>query len=108
MSMLPVPFSEDPQGFTSRQLAKARKLQTDTELAVFRHALGAEAMADMDRADSNAVFDATRTSLEHELELLEFGLRQAGGSPAKAELVARAANLLSNCNNQRLTRRFGG
>jgi len=106
--MLPAPFSSDPGGFSPRQLERARRDQVSTELAIHRHSLGAQAMAEMDRADTQAVTDATRTALEEEIELLDFGLNRAGTSVAKAELVARHVNRLSNINNQRLTRRFGG
>jgi hypothetical protein len=108
MSMLPVPFNDDSGGFTSRQVAKARRAQASTSIAVYRHGLEAQALADMDRADSQAASDATRMSLEEELDLFDFGMSRVGGSAAKAELVARHVNRLSAINNRRLTRRFGG
>jgi hypothetical protein len=62
----------------------------------------------MDMADTRAVADATRVALEEEIDLLDYGLRLAGSSAAKAELVARHVNRLSNIDNARLSRRFGG
>ena len=49
-----------------------------------------------------------RTSLDEELNLLEWGLHRArDGSAAKNELVARKVNMLSTINNRRIARRFG-
>lgn len=109
MSMLPVPFgSAERDAVSSRQLAKARRAQEGTELVVFEHTLQAQALADMDRADTQAVTDATRTALEEEMDLLDYGLARTNGSAAKAELVARHVNRLAAINDRRLTRRFGG
>lgn len=109
MPMLPAPYRGTERDVASlRQLAKARRAQEGTELVVFEHTLKAQAMADMDRADSQATADATRTALEEEIDLLDYGLARTNGSAAKAELVARHVNRLAAINDRRLTRRFGG
>ncbi len=105
---LPVPFASEPGGFSSRGLERARKSQEGAALAVFDHTVRAQAIAEMDMADTHAIADATRVALEEEIDLLDHGLRLAGSSAAKAELVARHVNRLSNINNARLSRRFGG
>jgi hypothetical protein len=108
MSRLPVPFGSEPRGFSSRGLEKARRAQESASLTVFDHTVRAQAMAEMDMADSRAVADATRVALEEEIDLLDHGMRLAGASAAKAELVARHVNSMSNSNNRRLQARFGG
>lgn len=108
MAMLPVPFNNDPGGgLTSRQLAKARRVSANASLSVHRHNEEARALAEMDATDSQAAGDASTVALECELDLLDYGLARAGGSVAKAELVARHVNRLSAINNRRITRRFG-
>lgn len=92
----------------SGQLARAVAAQSETELAIFEHSLGARHAAERDRIDSQAAGDVMRTALEEELGLLDWGTEEASGSQAKAELVARKVSLLSNINNRRIERRFGG
>jgi hypothetical protein len=102
------PFIEDePSHLTKRQAAKANRDQASTELAVFRYGLRTHAEAAMDRLDSEAVADASRTALEEELDLLDFGMGRAGQSAAKAAIVARHVEKLVSINDRRLTRRFG-
>ena len=107
MSLLPAPLN-DVTGLTPRQVAKARRAQASTELAVFRHALQTRALAEVDRLDSQAVADASRAALEEEFDLLDYGLSRAGQSAAKAELVARHVERMAAINNRRITERFGG
>lgn len=107
MSQSLVPFDEGSGWLTNRQLARARRSQLSTELAVFRHGLQAQAQAEMDRQDTQAVADASRTSLDEELALLRDGLAQAGLSAAAIELAARKVEMLANINNRRIARRFG-
>jgi|ERR1039458_4967950 hypothetical protein len=90
-----------------RQLAQALRAQHRAELTVFRHGLAARVQAECDRIDSQAAGDALRTALDEEVDLLDYGLRRANGSLAKAELVARKVEMLANINNRRISRRFG-
>ena len=105
MSTLPVRFGDDPP--TGRDLARAARDRSRAELAIYRHGLGARYRAEADRLDAQALSDAAQTSLEEELNLLDYGLRRAAGSAAKAELVARKVEMLSSINNRRIGRRFG-
>lgn len=107
MSQSLVPFDDGSGWLTSRQLARARRAQLSTDLAVFRHGLQAQAQAEMDRQDTQAAGDASRASLDEELGLLRDGLAQAGQLAAGIELVARKVELLSNIDNRRIARRFG-
>jgi hypothetical protein len=107
MSLLPVPL-DDSTDLTPRQLAKARRAQTRAGLHVFSYALEARTRAEVDRLDSQAVADASRTALDEEVDLLDYGLAQAGGSAAKVALVARHVERLAAINDRRITRRFGG
>jgi hypothetical protein len=107
MTQHPVPF-DDSGGSSPRLIAKAKRAKESNDLAVYRYDLGAAARALMDQADSWAAHDANRTALECELDLLDYGLARTGGSAAKAELVARTVSRLSNINDRRITRRFGG
>jgi hypothetical protein len=91
----------------SRQLAKAVQAQERTELAIFEHHLQARYLAEVDRIDSAAIADVTKAALEEELRILEWGLEQAAGSPAKAELVSRMVSLQSKIDSGRIARRFG-
>lgn len=103
-----VPSGSGMDGFSSRALEKATRAQESATLTVFEHTVKAQAIRDMDIADSHAVTDATRVALEEEIDLLDYGMRLAAGSPSKAEIVARHSNRLSNSNNRRLQARFGG
>jgi hypothetical protein len=49
-----------------------------------------------------------RAALDEELDLLDYGLRRANGSLARAELVARKVEMLASINNRRVGQRFGG
>jgi hypothetical protein len=107
MSLLPVPF-DDGQGPTPRHVAKARRAKEASDLEVYRYSLGARARAQIDQYDSQAAGDASRTALEEEMDLLDYGLSRTGGSAAKAELVARHVSRLATINDRRITQRFGG
>jgi hypothetical protein len=76
------------------------------ELTAFRHGLTAAVLAECDRQDAQAVAEACEASLDCELDLLDYGLRRANGSAAKAELVARKVERLAALNDRRITRRF--
>lgn len=106
MSFLPVPINDDG-GLTPRQMRKAQRIHAGASLAVFQHAVGAQSIADMDRADSQAIGDASRTALDEELDLLDYGLARAGRSAAKTELVARHVERMAAINDRRITKRFG-
>jgi hypothetical protein len=105
MSNLPVRLSETGH---SRQVAKAVQAQERTELAVFEHHLQARYLAEVDRIDSAAIGDVTKAALEEEMNVLDWGLTQAAGSAAKAELVSRLVSLQSKIDSARIARRFGG
>jgi hypothetical protein len=103
----PLVLSESGGALSPYQMKRAGRVKAKTELAVFRHALAARAQSEMDRLDSQAVADASRTALEEELDLLDYGLARAGQSAAKVELVARHVEQLAAINNRRIARRFG-
>lgn len=107
MSLLSNPLPDDTGGLTSRQLTKARRAQTGAALALFHHGLSARTQAEKDRQDAEAAADASRTSLEEELNLLDYGMARAGQSAARLELVSRHVERLSAINNRRISRRFG-
>jgi hypothetical protein len=98
----------DEVGLSSRQVAAARRSEASQALEVHRYSLGARARAEIDMIDSQAVADASRTALDEEVGLLEYGLARAGGSAAKTELVARHVERMAAINDRRITRRFGG
>ncbi len=106
MPMLPAPL-DDAAGLTPRQMAKARRAQTSTELAIFDHRLKARLRAEVDQLDGQALADASRASLEEELDLLDYGMARAGTSAARLDLVARHVERMATINNRRITRRFG-
>ena len=105
MNNLPARLSDLPG--TSRQVTKAIQAQEQTELAVYEHHLAAHYLAEVDRIDGEALAEVVKSSLDEELSLLDWGLTQAAGSPAKAELVSRKVSLLSSANSRRIARRFG-
>jgi hypothetical protein len=92
---------------TPLQSAQAARTVRRSELAAFRHGLGAAVQAECDRQDTQAVADACSTALDAELDLLDWGMHRAGNSAAKAELVARKVSRLAAINDSRITRRFG-
>ncbi|HEV3322108.1 MAG TPA: hypothetical protein VG147_07970 [Solirubrobacteraceae bacterium] len=107
MSQSLVPFDDGSGWLSNRQLARAHRAQLSTDLAVFRHGLQAQAQAEMDRHDTQAIADASRGALDEELALLRDGLAQAGQSAAAIELVARKVELMASIDNRRIARRFG-
>lgn len=90
-----------------RQLARAVAAQRRTELAIFEHNLEARYVAECERIDAQALSDVIHTSLEEEFSILDWGMEQAAGSAAKAELVARKSVMQSKLNNARIVRHFG-
>jgi hypothetical protein len=106
MNRLPVLRTDD--GRSSRQLARAVAAQSRTEVAIFEHNLEARFVAECERIDAQALSDVVRTSLEEEFSILDWGMQEAAGSPAKAELVARRVAMQSHINSRRIERRYGG
>lgn len=92
----------------SRQVARAVQAQERTELAVFEHHLQARYLAEVERIDAEALGDVVKTALDEELGVLDYGMEQAAGSPAKAELVSRLVSMQSRIDGARIARRFGG
>jgi hypothetical protein len=102
-----VPFGLPDTG-NARQLARAVQAQEKTELAIYQHHLEARYLAEIDRIDSQAISDVAKAALEEEMNTLDWGLGQAAGSQAKAELVSRMVSLQSKIDSARIARRFGG
>ena len=90
-----------------RDLARAVRIQSKTELAVFKQACRTRLEAETMRLETQALREVVKTAIEEELDLMDFGLSRAAGSPAKAEIVARKLTLFSNINSDRIVRRFG-
>lgn len=104
MSLVPTTTSG---GTSPYRTAQANRLQRRAELTVFNRSVEAAVETEIDRIDSQVIADVITTATEEELRFLDYGLTMAGNSAAKAELVARKANLLSSINNSRIARRFG-
>jgi hypothetical protein len=102
-----VPPDDAPGGLTAWQLNKAKRSEASAGLDIFRHGLVVQRRAEYDRQDAQAVADASHTSLDLELDLLDYGMARAGQSAARLELVARHVERLAASNNRRITRRFG-
>jgi len=100
------PYAQ-PSALTPLGSVQAARTVRRAEMTAFRHGLQAAVRAERDRQDAQAVADACTTSLEWELDLLDYGLHRAGSSAAKAELVARKVERLAAINDSRITRRFG-
>lgn len=95
-------------GRTPRSVVKATRATEKTEMAVYEHHLQARYLAECDRIDSQAIADVTKGALEEELAVLDWGLAEAAGSAAKAELVSRLVGQQSRIDAARIGRRFGG
>jgi len=91
-----------------RQVGKAAESRRRAELTIHEHALIARIASECDRLDSEATRDAVQTAMEEELGLLSWGMNQADGRAAAAELVSRKVAFLAQANDHRLQRRFGG
>jgi hypothetical protein len=104
MSRLPEPRREHR---LSPQVAQAASVQRQTELAIFEHNMDARFVTECERIDSQALGDVVRTAVDEELSVLDWGMEQAAGSPAKAELVSRKVTMQSKINSARIARRFG-
>jgi len=107
MSLLPDVVRSEP-ALTPAQTQAAVRAQQRAELTIFRYALGAFGQAECDCIDSQATEEAFRAAMEHEVELLKYGLSIVDGSPAAAEIVARRVQGYVSANSRRLSRRFGG
>ncbi len=105
MAELPAPWGTVGP---SRQVARAAKALERTETAIYEHGLMARFQAECDQIDARAVADVTRTALEEEMNVLDWGLSEAGDSLAKRELVSRMVSLQSKIDSGRIARRFGG
>jgi hypothetical protein len=104
MSNLPARLDDgDP---SPRQLARASKAVRSTELAVLKHSLKARYQAERSRLDSQALSDVVRCAMEEQVSNLDFGLRLAGGSAARAELVSRLVALHSDIENEHIRRQW--
>lgn len=99
---------DSPTALSRRQLEEARKAQASNSLEVFRYGLGAQARAQIDIHDSQALADANRAAVSEEMDLLDYGLSRAGASTAKVEITARAVQRMGTINDRRITNRFGG
>lgn len=102
-----VPRSRRELQLSPLQRAQAIRGQRRTELAVFEHGLAVAAQAECDIQDSMATESAARAALNAEIDLLDWGIYRAQGSPAKIELVARKVQMLSQLNDRRISRNFG-
>jgi hypothetical protein len=107
MSQSLIPFDDASGWLSKRQLSRTHRAEVSTGHAVVRHGFQAQALAEMDRQDSQATADALRTALDEEMALLRDGLAQAGQSAAAIQLVARKVELQSSIDNRRIARRFG-
>jgi hypothetical protein len=103
---LPAPL-DDLTALSRRQIEQARKAEAANALEVFRYGLGAQARAQIDMHDSQALADANRAAVSEEMDLLDYGLSRAGTSAAKVEITARAVQRMSILNDRRILRRFG-
>jgi hypothetical protein len=99
---------DDPTGLSRRQIEQARKAEATNALEVFRYGLGAQARAQMDIHDSQALADANRAAVSEEMDLVDHGLKRAGASATKVEIVARAAQRMATITDRRIMGRFGG
>jgi hypothetical protein len=104
---LPDRIPRETGWLTPREAKKAQRERTQTELAIYRHALDTWKQTEFDQLDSQALADAAAFALHEEMGLLDYGLSMAGGSVAKVELTARKVNLVSHTNDRRLARKFG-
>lgn len=106
--MSELPARRPAEAGYSRQVGRAVQAQERTELAVFEHHLQARYLAEVERIDAEALGDVVKTALDEELGVMDYGLEQAAGSPAKAELVSRLVSMQSKIDGARIARRFGG
>ena len=105
MSNLPARLADVAR--PSRALVRAARVTQNTELAIYEYDLDVRRQVECDRIDSQAIADVTRTALEEEMSVLDFGLERAGRSPAKRELVSRLVAQQSHIDIARIGRRFG-
>jgi hypothetical protein len=106
MSNLPARLSDAAR--PTRALVRAAQATQRTELEIYEYDLRARLQVECDRIDSEAIADVTRTALEEEMNVLDWGLERAGRSPAKRELVSRMVAQQSRIDIGRIGRRFGG
>jgi hypothetical protein len=99
-----LPARRDDRAALPRFRGRAGRQQQRTELAIVEHRLNAWHRAAIDQIDSQSTADAIKAALHEELDLLDYGLRSAGGSAAKAVLVSRKVEQFSALNGRRIGR----
>jgi hypothetical protein len=104
--MSKLPARRDDRGMSPRQLDRAIRSQQEAELSIWEYRQELRYHAEADRIDTEALGSALEAALEAEMHLLDFGLRQAGGSAAKAALIPRKLEIFSSANNRRIGQRF--
>lgn len=105
MSQLPDRLPGSP--VHSREIARAAQAKVKAERAIYSHFLEMEYLRQCDAIDSTSIADVTRSALEEEMNVLDWGLERAAGSLAKAELVNRMVAQQSRIDIGRIARRFG-
>jgi len=106
MSLLPARSGDD--GHRSRETERAVRADLRAELAIFGYEVDTRIEVEWDRIDTQAAGDMTRAALNEEMDVLDWGLQRANGSPARIDLVSRKVNLLADANTRRIARRLGG
>jgi hypothetical protein len=100
----PLRAGDRPATRQELQVVAARR---EAENGLIVHTLRAhfdEACAQLDAA---TVAAASQAALGAELDILNWGIAQSGGSAAAAKLVADRVEQLSRINTQNIARRFG-
>lgn len=99
-----IPAATEPISNRERQAVAARR-QVENGLLI--HTLRAHFDKEAAKIDAGAAFEASRSALEVELELLSWGITEAQGSAAGTKLISDRVEQLSRINSQNLSQRFG-
>lgn len=95
---------DDQETRRLRELALAHDEASDI---VLRHDILNWLRSEMIESDLRALMNDSKLCLDADLEILDYGLKQAGGSPAAAAMVAKAVDAFSR-RNADLLRRYHG
>jgi hypothetical protein len=102
MPFLPEPIDSDMPIGSIRSARSLRRAQVE----VYEHSVQAAKGLAMEETDAFASGEATRFSLEEEIDLYEYGKRRAGSDPVIQALAMNKLSDFVNRNDRRLKRRY--
>ena len=102
---LPMPVY--PLSQPTRQELQVIAARREMEGAIIGHNLRAHYDEEAARIDARATAEATKATLETELDVLDWAIERGKGSATASKIIADRIEFLSRTNSANLNRRFG-